>query len=135
MQKHRTFISSVLKIDLELNSILLATECRNIKPLSVGSWNWFKAKFHITGQGFKEHRTFISSLLKVFFGLNATFLHKECRNSSFLLIDFSPNSILQISEYRNTKPLLVRIKYWFWAKFSHKKLRNAGTSNFYQLDP
>ena len=118
--------------------------------------NWFWARFITTSQGMQEHRTFISSLLKVVFGLNSTFLHKECRNSSFLLIDFSPNSILQISEYRNMKTLSLRFKYWFWAKFSHKgmqehrtfissilkldfgqlqhyKIKNAGTSNLYQF--
>ena len=65
--------------------------------------------FHIRSQGMQKQSTCINLLL---------------------WIDIGPNSTLKAREYRNMKPLSVCFKNLFLAKFSHKKPKNAGTSNF-----
>ena len=80
MPDNRTFISSVVKMDLGPNSTFQAKESNNIEPYQFAPKNLFWAKFYITSQGMQEHRTFISSLLKIDFWPNSTFQAKICRN-------------------------------------------------------
>ena len=88
MWEHHTFISLILNINFEPNSIFQAKKCRNIELLSVQFENWFGAKFHIPSQGMQKHRTFISWLLEIDFGQNSTLQAKECRNIEPLLVRF-----------------------------------------------
>ena len=126
MQKHRTFIRSLLKLDCGLNSTLQAKESRNIET--------------------------IISLLKFDFGLNSTLKSKEWKNIepksvsskkfilvqiqhyrprkagtsniSLLKIDFGPNSTLKAKKCRIIKQLAS--ENWFWAKLhiSSKKMQD-----------
>ena len=113
MQEHRTFISSVQKMDFGPNSTLKAKECRNIEKFAPKNYFW--AKFHITSQGMQEHQTFITSFLNIFFWAKFHITSQGLQEhrtfiSSLLKIDFRPSSKLQAKECKNIETLSVRSK-------------------------
>ena len=138
MQEYRAVITLLLKIYFGPKSTSQARGCMNIELYQFAPINWFWAKFHITSQGMKEHRAFISSFQKF---MKAKFSHNKSRNvgtsniyqfapknlflakfhitsqgmqehrtfiSLILNINFEPNSIFQAKKCRNIKPLSVR---------------------------
>ena len=110
MQEHRTFISSIQKIDFGPNSTLKAKECRKIEPLSVR-----------------------------YLGQIPHYKPRNIGTSNFYQfpprIGFMASSTLQAKVCRKFELLSVRSLKLILGQNRHQKPRNAGTSNLYLFVP
>ena len=101
MQEHRTFITSLLKINFGPNFRLNPRNAGTLNVCQFAPKNGFWAKIHITSQGMQEHRTFINSLLKIYFGPNFTLQAKDCGKIETLSVRFLEFIFGLIQQYKS----------------------------------